>query len=59
MDFVDTQRDQTIVNLDYVNPLDSISKLELGLEARLFETDVDYNSTGVSYNADGNVGSHP
>jgi len=55
MDFVDTKRDQTIVNLDYVNPLDSISKLELGLEARVFETDVDYSSTGLSYNSEGEL----
>ncbi|TNF72447.1 MAG: TonB-dependent receptor [Bacteroidetes bacterium] len=55
MDFVDTERQQTIANLDYVNPLDSISKLEFGLEARLFETDVDYSSTGFSYNPDGEL----
>lgn len=53
MDFVDTKRDQTIANLDYVNPLDSISKLEIGLEARNFETDVDYASTGSSFNSNG------
>ncbi|MEX0359488.1 MAG: carboxypeptidase-like regulatory domain-containing protein, partial [Allomuricauda sp.] len=40
MDFVDTERTQTIANLDYVNPLDSISKLEIGLESRNFETNV-------------------
>lgn len=55
MDFVDTKRDQTIANLDYVNPLDSISKLEVGLEARLFETDVDYSSTGLSFNSNGGL----
>lgn len=55
MDFVNTQRDQTIANLDYVNPLDSISKLEVGLEARLFETDVDYSSTGLSFTPGGNL----
>jgi len=54
-DFVNTKRDQTIVNLDYVNPLDSISKLEVGLEARLFETDVDYSSTGLSVTPGGNL----
>ncbi|WP_299163934.1 TonB-dependent receptor [uncultured Eudoraea sp.] len=54
-DFVDTKRDQTIVNLDYVNPLDSISKLEVGLEARIFETNVDYSSTGLSFTPDGNL----
>lgn len=55
MDFVDTDRSQTIVNLDYVNPLDSISKLELGLEARLFETKVGYSSTGLTFNSSGNL----
>ncbi|WP_297796604.1 TonB-dependent receptor [uncultured Eudoraea sp.] len=54
-DFVNTQRDQTIVNLDYVNPLDSISKLEVGLEARIFETNVDYSSTGLSFTPDGTL----
>ena len=54
-DFVDTKRNQTIVNLDYVNPLDSISKLEVGLEARIFETNVDYSSTGLSFTPDGNL----
>ncbi|WP_097047513.1 outer membrane beta-barrel family protein [Flagellimonas pacifica] len=55
MDFVDTDRTQTIANLDYVNPLDSISKLEVGLESRNFETDVDYSSTGQSFNSEGNL----
>ena len=55
MDFVDTERTQTIANLDYVNPLDSISKLEIGLEGRFFETDVDYSSTGQSFNSNGNL----
>lgn len=53
MDFVDTKRTQTIANLDYINPLDSISKLEFGIEARVFETDVDYASTGLSFNDSG------
>tara|TARA_R110000796_G_scaffold104102_1_gene213813 strand:+ start:198087 stop:200537 length:2451 start_codon:yes stop_codon:yes gene_type:complete len=54
-DNVDTNRKQTIINLDYVNPLDSISKLELGVEGRVFETKVDYASTGLSYNNSGNL----
>jgi iron complex outermembrane receptor protein len=49
-DFVDTYRDQTIANIDYVNPLSEKTKLELGVEARLFETKIDYNSTGLSVN---------
>ncbi|WP_411031628.1 TonB-dependent receptor domain-containing protein [Spongiimicrobium sp. 3-5] len=55
MDFVDTERTQTIANLDYVNPLDSITKLEVGVEARIFETNVDYTSTGLSFNSGGNL----
>ena len=39
-DFVDTDRDQLIVNLDYVNPLSESTKLELGLEARLFDSNI-------------------
>ena len=55
VDFVDTKRTQTIANLDYVNPLDSISKIEAGLETRIFETNVDYRSTGLTFNANGNL----
>ncbi|WP_224489196.1 TonB-dependent receptor domain-containing protein [Robertkochia flava] len=55
MDFVNTHRDQSIVNLDYVNPLSEKSKLELGLESRLFETDVDYASTGLNFDENGNL----
>ena len=54
-DFVDTKRTQTIANLDYVNPLDSISKLEVGIEARVFETNVNYTSTGLSFNSNGDL----
>ncbi|WP_435412885.1 outer membrane beta-barrel protein [Psychroserpens mesophilus] len=50
VDFVNTNRDQTVVNLDYTNPLDDKTKLEVGAEARLFETNIDYNSTGLSVN---------
>ncbi len=55
MDFVDTERDQTFINLDYVNPLDSISKMELGVESRSFKTEVDYSSTGLSFNSSGDL----
>jgi len=55
MDFVDTDRTQTTANLDYVNPLDSISKLEIGLQSRNFETNVDYSSTGQTFNSQGNL----
>nr|WP_321222940.1 TonB-dependent receptor [uncultured Psychroserpens sp.] len=50
IDNVDTNRDQTTINLDYVNPLSDKAKLEIGAEARLFDTNIDYNSTGLSVN---------
>ncbi|WP_299225017.1 outer membrane beta-barrel family protein [uncultured Psychroserpens sp.] len=50
VDFVDTERDQTVINLDYTNPLTDNTKLEVGGEIRLFETNIDYNSTGLSIN---------
>ncbi|MEN8790207.1 MAG: TonB-dependent receptor [Flavobacteriaceae bacterium] len=54
-DFVDTERRQTFVNLDYVNPLDSITKIEAGLETRVFQTQIDYESTGLSFDSGGNL----
>jgi iron complex outermembrane receptor protein len=39
-DEVDTERDRITINLDYVNPLSETTKLELGLEARLFNSDI-------------------
>ncbi|TGV04378.1 outer membrane beta-barrel family protein [Flavivirga rizhaonensis] len=52
-DFNDTDRVRTTVNLDYVNPLSDTSKLELGLQARLFNTDIDFASTGETFNNSG------
>ncbi|WP_104734411.1 outer membrane beta-barrel family protein [Hanstruepera ponticola] len=49
-DYVDTNRAQTIVNVDYVNPLSDETKLEAGLEARLYDTEVNYDSSGLSTN---------
>ncbi|UGU16944.1 TonB-dependent receptor [Sinomicrobium kalidii] len=54
-DNTDTEREQTTVNLDYVNPLSEKSKLELGAEARLFETNLDFSSTGMSFDAEGEL----
>ncbi|WP_223033875.1 TonB-dependent receptor domain-containing protein [Hanstruepera marina] len=51
-DYVNTDRAQTIVNVDYVNPLNDETKLEAGLEARLYDTTVNYKSTGLSPNPD-------
>ncbi len=54
-DFVDTKRDRITVNLDYVNPLSETAKLETGLEARLYETNIDYSSTGFTFNSLGDL----
>ena len=54
-DFVDTKRARTTLNLDYVNPLSESEKLELGVQALLFHTDIGYSSTGQSFNASGNL----
>ncbi|RXG21157.1 TonB-dependent receptor domain-containing protein [Leeuwenhoekiella aequorea] len=54
-DFVATKRDRTTLNLDYVNPLSESEKLELGVQAILFNTDIGYSSTGQSFNASGNL----
>lgn len=54
-DFVDTERDRLTVNLDYVNPISESVKLEAGLEARLFETNIMYRSTGQSFNSEGEL----
>ncbi|WP_111683779.1 TonB-dependent receptor domain-containing protein [Winogradskyella tangerina] len=43
-EFTDTERDRTTLNLDYVNPLSETAKIEAGLQARIFNTDLNYNS---------------
>ncbi|MBT8262240.1 MAG: TonB-dependent receptor [Bacteroidia bacterium] len=55
MDFVDTDRERLTVNLDYVNPLNETTKLEIGGEARLFETNLEYMSTGQTFNSEGEL----
>lgn len=50
MDFVDTNRDQLTVNLDYVNPLSETTKLEMGLEARLFNSEITRTSDQLVVN---------
>ena len=55
VDNVDTERDQTTINIDYVNPLSDKAKLELGAEVRLFNSDIDYSSTGLSFDGNGTI----
>ncbi len=46
----DTERNRTTINLDYVDPLSETTKLELGLQARLFNNAINYESDGRSQN---------
>jgi iron complex outermembrane recepter protein len=46
----DTERNRTTINLDYVDPLSETTKLELGLQARLFNNTINYESNGRSQN---------
>lgn len=43
-EYTDVDRNRTTINLDYVNPLSETSKLELGIQARLFDNAITYNS---------------
>ena len=40
VDAIETDRDRLTINLDYVNPLSESTKLELGAEARLFNSEI-------------------
>ncbi|HLF51562.1 TonB-dependent receptor domain-containing protein [Flavobacterium sp.] len=43
-----TNRSNTTLNLDYVNPLNEKSTLELGAESRIVRTDNDYKTNGTN-----------
>ena len=47
-------RNRTTINLDYVNPLSEKAKLELGLQARLFDNQIDYFSDARLRDENGN-----
>ena len=49
----DTDRNRTTINLDYVKPLSETVKLELGLQARLFDNSIFYESDGRERNQAG------
>ena len=54
-DFNDTDRVRTTINLDYINPLSETTKLEVGVQARLFNSEIAYSSTGDTFNDMGNL----
>ncbi|MGJ8550832.1 TonB-dependent receptor domain-containing protein [Winogradskyella wichelsiae] len=49
----DTDRTNTTLNLDYTNPLSESTKLEFGLQARLFDTSLFYQSDARETNQNG------
>ena len=55
IDFVDTERDQTFINVDYIKPVNEKTKIEAGLEARFFNTTVGYASTGQTFSDTGAI----
>jgi len=55
-DYIDlnkTDRKRTTINLDYANSIDEHSKIELGVQANLFNSLIGYESTGDTFNDDG------
>ena len=48
-DLVEESRENFTGNIDYVNPLSEVSKLELGAEVRLLDTDNDYKTTNPDF----------
>jgi len=47
-EYINNDRENTVINLDYVNPLSDESKLELGLEYKTNISENDYNTAGNS-----------
>jgi outer membrane receptor protein involved in Fe transport len=54
IELTDTDRTNTTINLDYVDPVSEKAKLELGLQARLFDNEIIYESDGRVRNDSGN-----
>ncbi|GAA3614263.1 outer membrane beta-barrel family protein [Flavivirga amylovorans] len=55
VDNVDTERNQTTVNIDYVKPVNEKTKIEAGLQALLFDSDINYMSTGQTFSSEGDI----
>ena len=53
IEFTETDRNRTTINLDYENPLSDKAKLEIGLQARLFNNEIQYQSDARVRNANG------
>jgi len=55
IDLNDTKRKRTTINLDYANTLNEKSKIELGLQANLFNSLIGYASTGETFALSGDL----
>ncbi|GAA3626808.1 outer membrane beta-barrel family protein [Flavivirga jejuensis] len=53
LELTNTDRNNTTINLDYINPISDKAKLELGLQARLFDNEIIYESDGSVRNQSG------
>ena len=53
VDFNKIDRKRTTINIDYANSISENSKIELGLQANIFKSLIDYESTGDTFNASG------
>ena len=53
IDFNKTDRKRTTINLDYANSIDEHTKIELGVQANLFNSLIGYESTGDTFNDEG------
>ncbi|WP_248723533.1 TonB-dependent receptor domain-containing protein [Seonamhaeicola sp. ML3] len=53
LEFTETERNRTTINLDYVDPISENAKLELGLQALLFDNDIFYESDARVRNENG------
>ena len=51
-DIVGNNRDNLLINLDFVNPLSETAKLEIGLESRIQNTENNLNSTDFEQTGD-------
>jgi len=53
IDFNKTNRKRTTINIDYAKSISENSKIELGLQANIFKSLIDYESNGDTFNAIG------
>lgn len=48
-DYVTNDRENTTINLDYINPITDNTKIEIGVETRIQKTNNSYQTTNINY----------